>query len=348
MEIRHAEDNLAKALLSFTQAAEEDPDYALAHTGIADYYNQLGIWGGPPPAESFAAAKASAERALSIDPSLAEAHASLAFAIWALDRDYEQASHHFQMAITLNPDYANAHLGFGMLNSSRGRSDMAIASLERARRLDPRSAIFAVSLARTFCAIHEYDRAISELETRPPDYHPAFQEALAVAYLGAGRYQEAVEAAKGRSATRRAPFQICVLGMAEAAAGNRGTAERLLEEVTGIAKDRYISGYQISLLRLALGRTEDAIATLKQAYADRDWWTVWTPVDPRSDRARPPAIPDSSVRRPSRRIDSAGARCSRAAGHKANGFALAVVLVIAAGLPPLHICVLQGRRPSRR
>ncbi len=129
------------------------------------------------------------------------------------------------------------------------------------------------------------------------------------------------------------PVSKCVLGMAEAAAGNRGTAERLLEEVTGIAKDQYISGYQISLLRLALGRTEEAIATLKQAYADRDWWTVWTPVDPRWDAVRDhPRF---------RTLPFAGRRgismqrtqgIPGAEGHKTNGRRLAAVLVIAAGL----------------
>ena len=96
-------EGLANALLYFNQAVAEDPTYARAHAGIADYYIQLGIWCVLPPAESFAAAKQSAAKALDLDSSLAEAHASYGFALWALDQDYAEAAHHLQLAITLNP-----------------------------------------------------------------------------------------------------------------------------------------------------------------------------------------------------------------------------------------------------
>ena len=121
-----------------------------AHAGVADYYIQLGAWGGLPPHESFAAARQAANRALEIDSSLAEAHASLGFAVWAYDRDAGTASHEFQLAIALNPDYSTAHHWLGLLNSARGRPEMAIASLERARKLDPYSPILSAALSLAY------------------------------------------------------------------------------------------------------------------------------------------------------------------------------------------------------
>ena len=150
------QEELAKALVCFMEAIADDPNYARAHAGVADYYLRLGLWGGLPPAESFAAALQSAETAVQIDPALGEAHASLAFALWAYRGDYAAAEQHFNLAIIRNPDYASAHHWFGLLNSARNRPELAIANLERARKVDPNSPVIAAALGFVYYNAQEF------------------------------------------------------------------------------------------------------------------------------------------------------------------------------------------------
>jgi serine/threonine protein kinase/Tol biopolymer transport system component/tetratricopeptide (TPR) repeat protein len=286
---KNTADDLARSLLCFMQAVVDDPQYALAHAGIADYYIQLGVWGGPPPSESFAAAKDSAQKALDIDTNLAEAHASYGFAIWALERDYEEAAYHLQMAITLKPDYSTAHLWFGLLNVSRGKLPMAIASLERARKLDPRSPKPATGLALAYTCAREYGKAIEDLRgpRRAPDEHYSIEESLAWAYIGVGRTTEALDTARRAVImSDRNPFALCALAAAEAAAGNRRAAGLLADEVAAMETRGYVSRYVLASMHLAAGRTAAVFPLLAKAREDGDWWTGFLAVDPRWDEVR--------------------------------------------------------------
>src|SRR5262249_49336785 len=147
---RFTEEALPHALVQFTEAAAEDPQYARAHAGIADYHIALGVWGLLPPMESFSAAIQAARTAIGLDSKLAEAHASLGLALWMREGDFEAATHHLQLAIALNPDLPAAHDWFGLINSARNNPDMAIASTERARALEPHSPMYWADLA--FCS----------------------------------------------------------------------------------------------------------------------------------------------------------------------------------------------------
>ena len=285
----HTGEGWAKALVAFMEAIAEDPQYALAHAGVADYYLQLAVWGDLPPAESFAAAKDAASKALEIDPALAEAHASLAFAVWALDRDYRGADHHFQMAIALNPDYPQAHHWFGLFQLTRGRPSVALASLENARKFAPHTQILTVSYA--FCLYHvrQYDRAIEELGNaiRLHGDDSRVQEVLAWCCLAKNQISECLLAARRAvEISRRNPFSLCVLANAEAAAGNRSAAVALVDEMTARAQERRVSGYVLGCANLGLGRKKEALKLVEQAWHDHDWWTYFVSVSPAWDALR--------------------------------------------------------------
>jgi TolB-like protein/Tfp pilus assembly protein PilF len=141
------QEELDKALVCFMEAIAEDPDYAAAHTGVADCYLRLGLSGDVAPGESFAASIVEARTALRLDPGLAEAHATLGFCLWAYERDYEAAEREFHLAIAHNPDYASAHHWIGLLNSARNRPDLALVNLGRARKIDPSSPVIAVAVS---------------------------------------------------------------------------------------------------------------------------------------------------------------------------------------------------------
>lgn len=286
---KHSADALPQALMSFMQAIAADPNYAHAHAGVADCYLQLGAWGAMCPAESFAAAKESARRALEIDPGVAEAHASAGFAAWAYDRDIDAAAHEFQFAIILNPDYAQVHCWYGLLNASRGKYEMALASLERARKLDHTSHIFASALALCHYTARRFDNALEMLAAAIPELgeNAVLCEILAWNQLASGSVAEARRSA--RRATELAPESVltmAALAHAEAAAGNLAEARALLDKARGLRAQRYVSLYGVASIELACGLREDAIENLRNAVAERDWWTVWAPCSPQWDTLR--------------------------------------------------------------
>jgi TolB-like protein len=131
-----------------------------AHAGIADYYLRMGLWGGLPQSESFAAAIRSAETAVSLEPTLGDAHASLAFAVWAYHRDEQAAEKHFNLAVVRNPNYASAHHWYGHLNSARNRPELAIANLERAQKVDLSSVLIAAALGFVYYNARQFNRAL--------------------------------------------------------------------------------------------------------------------------------------------------------------------------------------------
>ena len=282
-------DELAKALFCFMQAIAEDPNYARAHAGVADYYLRLGLWGGLPPAESFAAAIESAQAALRLDPMLAEAHASLGFALWAYHRDYAAAEEHFNLAVTRNPDYASAHYCFGLLNSARNRPELAIANLERAARIDPNSPLILAALAFAHYNARQYNTAVEILLQAPREIRNAgaVQERLAWCYLESGDCASAVIAA--RNAKESGSWNSAALGalaVAETAAGNGTGGIAARDEMEQVASQRYVSGYDRATAQLAAGNPSGAIGCLEKAVEDRDWWTCWLGVDSRWNSLR--------------------------------------------------------------
>ena len=282
-------EELTKALVCFSEAIAEDPEYARAHAGVADYYLRLGLWGGLPPSESFAAAVEAAQKAVRLDPSLGEAHASLGFALWAYHRDYAAAEQHFNLAIIRNPDYGSAHHWFGLLNSARNQPELAIANLERACKVEPNSPVIVAALGFVHYNARQFEKASKLLlqAARELRNSAVVQDMLAWCYLELGDVTRALEAAKRAvELSERNPSSLCVLAQAEAARGDRGTAIALLEEIEKTARTQYVSGYYRASSFLAVGDTTGALRCLEQSYADRDWWVCWITVEPRWDALR--------------------------------------------------------------
>jgi len=291
---RFTEEALPHALVQFTDAVAEDPGYARAHAGIADYHIALGIWGLLPPMESFAAAIASARTAIELDGKLAEAHASLGLALWMHDGDFETATHHLQMAMALNPEFAAAHDWFGLINSARGKSEMAIASLERARKLEPHSEMFWADLAFCHYNARQFDQAIvsfsgpRQSREELPDPAPVVNGAvLPLSLLAIGDAARAAAAARRLvEVSGRHALALGALAYAEAAAGSPDQARALLQELSARARDYYVPGVALALAHLACGHTHDAIRSLERACRDGDLWTMYLALMPVWDPLR--------------------------------------------------------------
>jgi len=282
-------EQLAKALTFFMEAIALDASYARAHSGVADYYVRLGLWGGVPPAESFAAALVSARRALALDPALGDAHASLGFCLWTNNRDYDGAEREFNIAIAQSPDSANAHHWFGLLNSARGRPELALANLDRAHKIDPNSPVITASHGFVYFNSREYQQAIDLLQGAARERRDSgvLQELQAWCYLQMGDAAHAREcASKAANLSARGPSSLAVLSRTEAALGNRAVCQEILAEMKQLETTRFVSGYDFASVYLALGDKAAALTSLEQAFEARDWWVNWIGVHPAWDGLR--------------------------------------------------------------
>jgi eukaryotic-like serine/threonine-protein kinase len=282
-------EELSKALVCFMQAIAEDPNYARAHAGVADYYLRLGLWGGTPPAESFAAGIAAARKALELEPDLADAHASLGFCLWAHDHAYAAAEREFNYAIARNPDSANAHHWFGLLNSARNRSELALANLDRAHKIDPNSPVIAAALGFVHYNAGQYARALELLCAAAQERRKSavIQEMLAWCYLQMNETAKALDCARrALDLSGRSPASLAVLARAQAAAGLHESIPEISDELNKMQAHRYVSGYDRASVSLALQDVPGALKSLREANAARDWWTCWLGVDPRWNELR--------------------------------------------------------------
>ncbi len=283
------EASMAKALLAFSEAIAEDPEYANAHAGLADYYIWLGMWGGLPAAECFLAAKSAAKRAVELDHSLADAHASLGFSLWAHDHDTVAAQRELHTAIELNPALGRAHQWLGMLHSSLQHHEQAVACLEQARSTDAGCAIFASIQALCLYYAREYGRAISILNSVPgsESEQELVTQIKAWCYLQDGQKEKALPLAKrAAELSGRSAGALMILACATNETGDKAGAERILREMEGLAQERYVSKYFLALVNLSLGNRKECIRCLQQARNEGDWWVLWANVQPRFDVLR--------------------------------------------------------------
>jgi len=150
---------IGQAIEFFNQSIKSDPAFALAYAGLADCYALLNLYGTPPPRDAYARAKENATKALALDQSLAEAHASLAYVMFYHDRNRRGAESEFHRSIELNPSYATAHHWLAIALTTMGRYDEAIDSIRRAQQLDPRSAIISSASGMILFYARRYDEA---------------------------------------------------------------------------------------------------------------------------------------------------------------------------------------------
>ena len=282
------EESLHKSIAFFNEAIDADPSFASAYAGMADSYITLGTNIPLPPREAMPRAKAAARRSVELDPTLAEAWASLAAVKWWYDWDWEGAEADYHRAISLNPNYAAVHDGFGMLLCARGRYDEARERFANAASLDPLSLIVSVHAGWPYYFARQYDAAIAQFEKALElDEHfvPAHGwRGMALGQLG--RHEEALRAFERGLSVDRVPILMAMLGHAHALAGHRAEAGQALAALTAESQSRYISPYDLAVIHAALGDTQRAIAALHEALDDHSAWMVFLNIDPRLDPMR--------------------------------------------------------------
>lgn len=259
--------NLKTAIGYFRQAVEKDPDFALAYAGLANSYIALGTEyrGGDYPRDTFPQAKIAAAKALELDPSLAQAHFSLAQVLELYDWNWSEADKEYRLALKLDPNYAVAHLEYGRYLQALGRNDEAMTQVNYALALDPFDYMTKDVAAWVIWATRQYDLAIKEFETLGDDL------GLEAAYREKKMYPEAIAAGQRTlSRSRRKSFELGNLACVYGLAGKKQEALKLIEELKERARQRHISGFTFAHAYLGLGEKDQALTWLERAYEDRE------------------------------------------------------------------------------
>jgi len=280
--------DLHKAIDYFNQAIEKDPNYALAYIGLADSYLLLPNYGNAPTQESITPARAALKKALELDDSSAEAHASTGL-LNLLELRLEPAISELERAVQLKPNYATAHHWLMYCHLTLGHFDPAFLEAKRALELDPLSLIINADVAWTYFCARRFDDAERQAQ-KTLEIGPQFFRAHY--YLGQvlqlkGRLADAISEYQKAFDLNSDPYSLGLLGQAYARNGQKDEAQKVLMRLNEMAKSRYVAPYAIAFVYLGLGEKERAINELERAYQSGDTnYLFLMKVDPLLDDLR--------------------------------------------------------------
>jgi eukaryotic-like serine/threonine-protein kinase len=269
---RRTPQDIAKAVSYFTRAIELDSTFAPAFAGIADCYTVRAMWNWDTSQNTFPRARYASERALRIDPFLADAHASLAMVQLFYDWDWESAEQSFRGAIELNPNYATAYHWYGLALMTLGRYEEAIRRMKQACDLDPFSPVMLVTLSQAYDMSSQYDLALATVD-RALEQFPEFGLAwLAKSWIAyhQQRYQDAIEYSKTAMSLKVDRAEV-ILVASLARMGNQAEAKRALD--VALARDG-VSYHIRAALYAYYGDLDRGIEMAEKAIEAREWFVV--------------------------------------------------------------------------
>ena len=274
--------NNRKAIEFFNQAIAVDPNYALAYAGIADAYPLLFF--DITPHQAMPKAREAALKALLLDNNLAEAHAALGRVLRDYDYDFATAERELKTAIELDPNYAGAHTGYGLLLTRFGRHEEGFAEYRRALELEPLSLGINREYSEGFIFARRYDEAIAQLK-KTLELDATFVSthvSLGFVYQMQGKYAESVEERAKVRELQDNPQIAMQIRESFAKGGWEGFLRDQIE-------DRRISNpsaYVVAAFHAALGEKDKAFAELNKSYENREYYMTLLKVDPRLDPLR--------------------------------------------------------------
>ncbi|HLW88978.1 MAG TPA: protein kinase [Terriglobales bacterium] len=283
------EEGFYKAIEYFRQAVDTDPSYALAYIGLADSYVLLGWNSYLPPHEAFPKGKAAALAALKLDPDLAEAHAPLAAVLWLHDWQWHEAEAEFKRSLELCPTYATANHWYAEYVMTMGRHGEAMARMKKTQDLDPLWLIINVAVGWALYNARRYDEAAEQLRlTIELDRnYPMTYWILGLLLRKTGRYDLAI--AEGEKAIRLSggsPLMRAALAHTFGTAGKTTEARQILEDLTKLAKQKYVASYIFAGIHIGLGENDRAIDYLEKSYEEHSHWLIYLRIDPGMDGLR--------------------------------------------------------------
>jgi serine/threonine protein kinase/Flp pilus assembly protein TadD len=267
-----SKEGIDKAIEYYQQAITKDPNYALAYSGLADCYSLSVTFGFASVKEASPRAKKAALKALELDDTLAEGHASIGMIKALYDWDWSGSEKEFQRAIELNPNYVSSHQGYGILLALIGRLNEAMAEEKRALQIDPLSAVVNGSLAVTQYEARQYDQSIEQnrktLELN--EYYVVARLGLGLAYLQKSMYREGI--AELEKSFQMLPANVQVLsdlGYAYAMVGRRVDAQKVLDKLDDLSKQQYVPAGSRAKIYMGFGDRDKALEWLEKGYDER-------------------------------------------------------------------------------
>lgn len=285
---QRTEEGLKKAIASFETALSIEKNCARSYSGIADSCGLLSWFGALPPQTAGPRASAAAKRAIDIDASLSECHASLGLVHFWYDWNWESAEEEFLRAIELNPSYTSAYQWYAAFLNTQGRFAEAQAAQKSARELDPFSLILNVNVADPLFFSRQYERAALQLLTlleHEPRFFPA-QFQLGRVYVQMEKYSEAIAAFERAAQFSRQQEALPALAHAYALAGKALEARAILEQMKNDRSGRYVASPMIARIYLGLAEFEAALDWLHKGLDERSYWMVFLKTDPVYDPIR--------------------------------------------------------------
>src|SRR5687768_3820316 len=286
---KRTQEGVAAGIRYFQQAVAEDPRYAPAYVGLADSYALHVDYRSVPVNEGFELAKANARKAIALDETLAEAHASLAWSLFIYDWDWTAAEREFRRAIELAPGYATGHQWFAFLLVARGQIEEALVEAHMSQELDPASVSIRRGLGGIYAYARRYEQARYHTE-RAIAMNPLAEESyrlLGMALFRMGRVDEAERVLRESASLPGAgPYADATLGYVLAQRGKLDEAQEICARLEAAAKVGYVSPVSFGTLSLGLGQWEVALDWIQKSIDERRGWFVYSRVNPMFDAVR--------------------------------------------------------------
>ena len=281
--------DLHEGIRLFQEAIDADPTYAPAYAGMSDCYALIGYKSIESPEDSFPRAKAAAQKALELDPNLAQGHASLGYAIMYYDWNFPLAEQEYRRAIELNPSYPQAHQFYAYVLMAMGRPEESLRQVAEAERLDPLSSRIRADQAYMLYYDGKTDSALKAvnvaLEMDPKSAIAHFW--LVRIYTSQGRYREAEAELEKVGPLRTWTPMMASEGFLYGLQGKRKEAEGVIQQFADLQKQgKYVSAYALAAIYVGLKDKDQTFAYLDKAYAERSHWLLWLNNDPRWDSVR--------------------------------------------------------------
>jgi TolB-like protein/Tfp pilus assembly protein PilF len=290
--------SINKGLQYFQQAVDKDPSFALAYAGIADAYAILAFYAVIPPHEAMPRARHHAEKALQLNPSLAEAYTTQAFITTFYDWNWTDARKQFINVFKLNPDYAQAHYWYGyFLSIIERNNEEAIMQAQRAVEvLEPLVPIAHHFLAVIYINAGQFEEAIKEsykaIELDANSF-PGYR-GLGLSLAGLKKYDEAIEALKSSAIfSARHPWALVELCWAYSQNGKENEAKEIMDELLFRSESEYISGLFLCAAAYFVKDYKKSLEFIDKAFEERDCGLPFINVWPQSSfiRTDPRFIP---------------------------------------------------------
>jgi TolB-like protein/Tfp pilus assembly protein PilF len=277
---KRSEADIRKSIDFFQKAIDKDPTFALAYAGLADAYTTLPSYTNDTGLDSYPRARAAALKALELDESLAEPHATLGTVFLEHEWNFSDSEKEFKRAIELNPNYATAHHWYSEYLLAMGRKDEALAEIKRAQELDPLSLIINGIVGVVHSVRGEYDQAVAQLK-KTIEMDPNFARAhlfLAEVYRDHGKFEEAIDEQEKHLTLLGLPREKAGTMAEELRTEYRKSGEKayyrklleFIEEVRATNPNLSPPLFEIAVIYERLGEPDKAFEFLEKSYAQHE------------------------------------------------------------------------------